>query len=209
MNDILTQIRDHARQGADTRVAFFAEQEAVIHDAGLAMARALARGNKILACGNGGSAADAQHFTGELLGRFTFDRPSLPGVALTVDTSALSAIANDYSYDEVFARQVRGLGNSGDLLLGISTSGSSPNVVRAFQAAREQEMITVGLSGKDGGLFPPLCDYLLNVKDAPTPVVQEVHIAVIHMLCRVVDYYLFENASALGDIRQRLPRQSQ
>lgn len=206
MNDIFHHIRDHARRGAEVRLACFAEHEADIHDAGLSLARALARGNKILACGNGGSAGDAQHFTGELLGRFTYERPSLPGIALSADTSAMTAIGNDYGYDEIFARQVRGLGKPGDVLMGISTSGNSTSIIKALGAAKEKDMITVGLSGKGGGLMPPLCDYMLDVKNAPTPLVQEVHIAIIHLLCRVIDYYLFENAAGLGDVGQALPR---
>lgn len=197
MSTPLQLIREHAEEGARLRVAFLNAHAPVMEGAALAMARSLAAGGKILVCGNGGSAADAQHMTGELVGRFLLERPSLPAVALTVDSSVLTAVSNDYGYDEVFARQVRGLGRPGDVLVAVSTSGKSPNIVNALEAARDGGLIRVGLTGKGGGLMPPLCDWLLDVPHPLTPLVQEVHGAIVHLLCRLVDYYLFENAVAL------------
>ena len=192
-------IRDHAEEGARLRAAFLTAQAGRIDAAARRMARSLAAGGRILICGNGGSAADAQHMSGELVGRFLMERPSLPAVALTVDSSVLTAVGNDYGYDEVFARQVRGLGSPGDVLVAISTSGKSPNIVKALEAARAVGLGTVGLTGKGGGLMPPLCDHLFNVEHSLTPLIQEVHGALIHLFCRLVDWYLFENAAALRE----------
>lgn len=192
-------IHDHAEEGARLRVAFLSARAGHIDAAARLMARSLAAGGKILVCGNGGSAADAQHMTGELVGRFLLERPSLPAVALTVDTSVLTAVGNDYGYDEVFARQVQGLGRPGDVLVAISTSGTSPNIIKALEAARAAGLGTVGLTGKGGGLMPPLCDHLFQVEHTHTPLIQEVHGALVHLFCRLVDWYLFENAAALLD----------
>ncbi|MCH5277136.1 MAG: D-sedoheptulose 7-phosphate isomerase [Desulfovibrionaceae bacterium] len=190
-------IREHAEEGARLRVAYLNAEAERIDAAARFMAQGLAAGGRILICGNGGSAADAQHMSGELVGRFLMERPSLPAVALTVDTSVLTAVGNDYGYDEVFARQVRGLGRPGDVLVAISTSGKSPNIIKALEAARAVGLGTVGLTGKGGGLMPPLCDYLFHVEHTLTPLIQEVHGALVHLLCRLVDWYLFENAAAL------------
>lgn len=159
---------------------------AVAAAAGLAI-EALRGGGKLLFCGNGGSAADCQHLAAELTGRYLKDRPPLPAVALTVDTSALTAIANDYSYDEVFARQVRALGRPGDLLVGISTSGNSRNVVAALRAARDGGLRTVGLTGARGGAMAELCDLCLCVPSTDTPRIQEMHIAAGHMMCELIE----------------------
>jgi D-sedoheptulose 7-phosphate isomerase len=148
---------------------------------------ALARGNKIMFCGNGGSAADAQHLAAELIGRYKLDRAPLPALALTVDTSALTAIANDYSFDEVFARQLRGLGQAGDVLVVISTSGNSKNVLRAIEAAREKEIKTIGLTGQAGGDMRQLCDLCICVPSDQTNHIQEMHIAVGHVMCGQVE----------------------
>ena len=190
-------IQEHVVAGAKLRVEFFAAQTENLARIALALAKVLASGGKLLACGNGGSAADAQHFTGELVGRFLFERPSLPCIAINTDTSVLTAIGNDYGYEEVFARQVTGLGKPGDALVAISTSGNSPNILRALEEAHEHGLLTVGLSGSGAGKMPPLCDYLLDVPKASTPLVQEIHGACIHLLCRLIEYYLFENALAL------------
>ncbi|HXH03901.1 MAG TPA: phosphoheptose isomerase [Candidatus Competibacteraceae bacterium] len=158
------------------------------------MATCLRQGGKLLACGNGGSAADAQHFSGELLNRFEMERPELPAIALTTDSSTLTAIANDYGYREVFAKQVRALGRPGDLLLAISTSGNSPNVVAAMAAARERGMAVVALTGRDGGEMAGLLaagDVEIRVPARSTPRIQEVHILVIHCLCDLIDHQLF------------------
>ena len=201
MKSALEIIREHAEEGAKLRLSFFAESAPVVDAAALAMARSLAAGGKILVCGNGGSAADAQHMTGELLGRFLMERPSLPAVALTVDTSTLTAVGNDYGYDDVFSRQVQGLGRPGDVLVGISTSGNSENVVRAINAARAAGMQVIGFTGKGGGRMVGLCDHLINVPSSHTPHIQEIHEAVMHLLCQLIDHYLFENPAALSEGR--------
>lgn len=159
------------------------------------MLRALRAGRKILACGNGGSAADAQHFSAEMLNRFERERAPLPAVALTTDTSTLTSIANDYHFDEVFAKQVRALGQAGDVLVAISTSGNSPNVLRAVQAAHERDMIVVALSGRDGGKLSGLLrgdDVDICVRAQSTARIQEVHGIVIHCLCDLIDYQTLE-----------------
>ncbi|MBZ0248667.1 MAG: SIS domain-containing protein, partial [Burkholderiales bacterium] len=148
---------------------------------------------KVLACGNGGSAADCQHFAAELVGRFERERPGLPAVALTVDTSALTAIANDYSYDEVFSKQVEALGREGDALLALSTSGNSRNVIAAMKAARARGMAVVALTGRDGGEMARLLgpgDHHLNVAHPRTMRIQEVHILALHCLCDTIDNVL-------------------
>lgn len=165
----------------------FAEQAEAIAAAAALMVDGLKGGGKVLFCGNGGSAADSQHLAAELTGRYLRDRAPLAGVALTVDTSALTAIANDYSYDEVFARQVRGLGRAGDVLVGISTSGNSRNVVAALEAARAMGLRTIGLTGAGGGRMQELCDVCLCVPSSDTPRIQEMHIAAGHMLCELVE----------------------
>lgn len=150
----------------------------------------LDKGGKILSCGNGGSAADAQHFSSELLGRFESERHSLPAVALTTDSSTLTAIANDYGFDEIFARQVSGLGNSGDVLLAISTSGNSGNVLAAIDAARAKGLRVVALTGRDGGRIGQALgagDIELRVPSERTARVQEVHLLIIHCLCLLID----------------------
>jgi D-sedoheptulose 7-phosphate isomerase len=151
---------------------------------------------KILSCGNGGSAADAQHFAAELVGRFERERPELPAIALSTDTSLMTAVANDYSFEQVFAKQVRALGGKGDVLLAISTSGNSPNVVAAVQAAQEREMHVVALTGKGGGRMGELLgpgDVHLCVPHDRTMRIQEVHLLTIHCLCDAID------ATLLGD----------
>ncbi|EFK9911455.1 D-sedoheptulose 7-phosphate isomerase, partial [Campylobacter jejuni] len=142
---------------------------------------------KILICGNGGSAADAQHFAAELSGRYKKERKALAGIALTTDTSALSAIGNDYGFEFVFSRQVEALGNENDVLIGISTSGKSPNVLEALKKAKELNMLCLGLSGKGGGMMNKLCDYNLVVPSDDTARIQEMHILIIHTLCQIID----------------------
>ena len=165
--------------------------ESVVQAAIDAAEIALRRGNKILFCGNGGSAADAQHLAAELMGRYLIDRAPLPALALTVDTSALTAIANDYSFDEVFARQVHGIGQAGDILFAISTSGNSKNVLRAIEVARERAITTIGLTGQSGGLMRQLCDICICVPSDRTNHIQEMHIAVGHMICGEVERKFF------------------
>lgn len=153
--------------------------------------KALAAGNKVLLCGNGGSAADAQHIAAELIGRFINDRRSLPAVALTTDTSALTAIANDYGYEQVFSRQIEGLAVPGDVLIAISTSGNSANVNRAAVSARERQCEVIGLSGKSGGALVALCDTALVVPSDITARIQESHILIGHILCDLIEQALF------------------
>jgi D-sedoheptulose 7-phosphate isomerase len=153
--------------------------------------QALQRGNQILLCGNGGSAADAQHIAAEFVNRFLYDRPALPALALTTDTSILTAIGNDSDFSHLFARQVETLGKAGDLLYAISTSGNSPNVVLAVEAARKRGIETIGFTGGEGGRLAPLCDYALIVPSRSTPRIQEAHITVGHIICQIVEERLF------------------
>jgi D-sedoheptulose 7-phosphate isomerase len=152
---------------------------------------AFCQGNKVLFCGNGGSAADAQHLAAELSGRFYFDRPPLPSEALHVNTSYLTAVANDYGYEEVFSRMVKGSGQEGDVLIGLSTSGNSPNIVKAFETAHEKGMITVGLTGEKSGKMDALCDFLIKVPSTDTPRIQECHIMIGHILCHIIEEEMF------------------
>lgn len=158
--------------------------------------RSLTAGGKILIAGNGGSAADAQHWAAELVSRFNYDRPGLAAVALTVDTSALTAIGNDYGYDYTFARQVEALGRKGDVFIGLSTSGNSPNVLRALSAARSGGLVTVGFSGRIGGKMPPLCDLMLCIPADRTPQIQEGHEVLGHLMCAAIEKQIFPKDEA-------------
>ena len=164
-----------------------ADQAGQVAEAAALLAAALERGGKVMFCGNGGSAADAQHLAAELMGRFLRDRAPLAAVALTVDTSALTAIGNDYSFADVFSRQVRGLGRAGDALVAISTSGNSENVLRAVARAREAGIATLGLTGAAGGRMAELCDLCIRVPAVRTDRIQEMHIAVGHLICGMVE----------------------
>lgn len=148
-------------------------------------------GGKILFAGNGGSAADAQHMAGEFVSRFAFDRPGLPAIALTTDTSILTAIGNDYGYEKLFARQIQALGNKGDIFIGYSTSGKSPNILLAFEEARAKGLTCVGLTGNRGGQMTELCDYLLEVPSSDTPKIQEGHLVLGHIICGLVENGMF------------------
>ncbi|MEG6512208.1 D-sedoheptulose 7-phosphate isomerase [Desulforamulus ruminis] len=152
-------------------------------------------GNKILLAGNGGSAADAQHIAGEFVSRFAFDRPGLPAIALTTDTSILTAIGNDYGYEKLFARQVQALGAKGDVFIGYSTSGRSPNILLAFEEARNKGLICVGFTGNRGGPMQGLCDYLLEIPSGDTPKIQEGHLVVGHILCGLVENSIFKGTN--------------
>ncbi len=165
-----------------------------IEQASILMVNSLLNEGKILACGNGGSAGDSQHFSSELLNRFERERPSLPAIALTTDSSTITSIANDYSYEEIFSKQIRALGRDGDVLLAISTSGNSANVIQAIHAAHDRNMQVVALTGRDGGNIAPLLlpdDVEIRVPSNVTARVQEVHLLAIHCLCDLIDNQLF------------------
>jgi D-sedoheptulose 7-phosphate isomerase len=179
----------HVQESLDLKRRFFeAETDRIVKQAD-DMAERLRRGCKILVCGNGGSAADAQHLAAELSGRYVKERKALAGIALTTDTSALTAIANDYGYDVVFSRQVEALGRPGDVLIGISTSGNSGNVIKAVESAKSLGMHTIGLLGKDGGKLKSLVDEALVVPSATTARIQEVHQMVYHFWCECLDQH--------------------
>jgi D-sedoheptulose 7-phosphate isomerase len=152
---------------------------------------AFANGNKVLFCGNGGSAADAQHLAAEFSGRFYTDRDALPSEALHCNTSYITAVANDYSYDVIYSRIVKGIGKKGDVLVGLSTSGNSKNIMNAFETAREKGMITIGFTGATGGKMKPLSDHLINVPSTDTPRIQESHILLGHIICQLVEEKLY------------------
>lgn len=160
------------------------------------LAAALADGKKILIAGNGGSAADAQHFAAELVGRFLLERRGLPAIALTTDSSILTAIANDYGFERVFSRQVEALANAGDVVVGLSTSGHSANILAAFAAARQCGCVTVGLLGRDGGAIALQVDLPLIVGCAETSHIQEMHVTIIHLLCKLIEEQLFDQSGA-------------
>ena len=153
--------------------------------------KAFQDGKRVYFAGNGGSAADAQHLAAEFSGRFYTDRHALPAEALHCNTSYLTAVANDYSYDEIYARLIRGIAHQGDVLIGLSTSGNSGNIVKAFEAAREKKVITIGFTGESGGKMKPLSDYLFNIPSADTPRIQESHILIGHIICELVEKRIF------------------
>lgn len=155
------------------------------------LVNAFKKGNKVLFCGNGGSAADAQHLAAEFSGRFYTDRDALPAEALHVNSSYLTAVANDYSYDVVYSRLIKGIGNKGDVLVGLSTSGNSVNIIKAFEVAREKGMNTIGFTGATGGNMKIFCDLLLNVPSGDTPRIQESHIMLGHIICQLVEEKYF------------------
>lgn len=162
--------------------------------AALACIQCLRAGGKILLAGNGGSAADAQHIAGEFVSRFAFDRPGLPAIALTTDTSILTAIGNDYGYEKLFARQVQAHGQKGDVFIGYTTSGKSPNILLALQEARTRGLGTIGMTGNRGGAMGELCDHLMEVPSADTPRIQEGHAVLGHILCGLVEEALFKDS---------------
>ncbi|MCL5808091.1 MAG: D-sedoheptulose 7-phosphate isomerase [Deltaproteobacteria bacterium] len=157
-----------------------------------AVTTALKAGNKILLFGNGGSAADAQHLAAEFVNRFVIERPPLPAIALTTDTSVITSIGNDYDFTDIFSKQIRAIGQRGDIAWGMSTSGASANVIKALEVAKKIGMITIGLTGRDGGDVARIVDHSLNVSSTSTPRIQEVHITVGHVICEMVDFKLFQ-----------------
>jgi len=192
--DLTAHLKQHFDEGIELRRKMAETMPQAIAKAGAALAEALKGGRKVLACGNGGSAADSQHFAAEIVGRFERERPGMPAIALTVDTSAITAIANDYDWNRVFSKQVEALGQPGDVLLGISTSGNSKNVIEAIRAAHARNMVVIALTGRDGGEMAKMLgptDHHLNVAHPRTMRVQEIHLLAIHCLCEVVDNLLF------------------
>jgi D-sedoheptulose 7-phosphate isomerase len=164
-----------------------------IEQASTAILRALKAGNKVLFCGNGGSAADAQHLAAEFSGRFYMNRKALPAEALHCNTSYLTAVANDYHFDVIYSRIIEGIGNKGDVLIGLSTSGNSKNIVEAFKSAKAAGMITIAFTGDSGGAMKALADYLINIPSANTPRIQESHIMVGHIICEWVEQAYFQS----------------
>ena len=180
-------IKQLAAESVAVKQRFFEANAGLLVAAGRRMAECLRAGGKVLAFGNGGSAADAQHLAGELVGRFLRDRAALSAIALTTDASVTTAIANDTGYDAVFRRQVEAHGRPGDVAVGITTSGRSPNVVLALQLARERGLVTIGLTGGGGGRLAGAVDYLIDVPHTATARIQEVHVMVVHILCQIVE----------------------
>ncbi|MDQ2643490.1 MAG: D-sedoheptulose 7-phosphate isomerase [Myxococcota bacterium] len=189
----MRQVAEIVRESIAVKQALLADEKllATVATVARVASNAYAEKKKLLFCGNGGSASDAQHISAELSGRFYFDRPPLNAEALHCNTSYLTAVANDYSYDEIFARSVRGQGNPGDLLIGLTTSGNSPNVVKAVEAANELGMITVGMTGEGGGKLRTLCTHLINVPSKDTARIQESHILIGHILCELIEETVF------------------
>lgn len=157
---------------------------------------AFRNGSRVYFCGNGGSAADAQHLAAEFSGRFYTNRKALPAEALHCNTSYLTAVANDYGFDEIYSRLIDGIGEDGDVLIGLSTSGTSANIIKALETAKKKEMITIGFTGKSGGTMKPLCDHLINIPSTDTPRIQESHIMVGHIICQLVEEKYFTPNSA-------------
>jgi D-sedoheptulose 7-phosphate isomerase len=164
---------------------------AVVADAAAVTGKAMLAGHKLMVAGNGGSAADSQHLVAEFVSRLTVDRPAMRAVALTTDTSILTAIGNDYSYDNVFERQIEALGQTGDVFLGISTSGNSKNILKSLELSRKLGITTIGFSGRDGGKMPPLCDYNVIIPSEITANIQESHLALEHIYCHLVEIAFF------------------
>jgi D-sedoheptulose 7-phosphate isomerase len=180
------------QESADLKLRFIRQNAELLNQMVKIVVNAFKAGNKVLLFGNGGSAADAQHIAAEFINRFLIERPPLPAIALTTDTSILTSISNDYGYVDSFSKQVKALGKEGDVAIGISTSGSAPNVIKAMKVAREIGLKTVGLTGMDGGELAKIVDLAIVVNSQVTPRIQEVHITIGHVLCEMVDRMLFQ-----------------
>jgi len=192
--DAVTRIQQTFNDSANSKLEAAEMLAPVIANAATLLVQQLLGGHKILSCGNGGSAADAQHFSSELLNRFEMERPGLPAIALTTDSSTLTSIANDFRYEEVFAKQIHALGQEGDVLLAISTSGRSPSILKAINAAHERGVKVIALSGRDGGEVPKHLyddDVEIRVPSDSTARIQEIHLLVIHCLCEQIDLQIF------------------
>ena len=193
--DLLERIKHNFNESIQIKITSADVLVETIAQAGDSMAQCLVNNNKILSCGNGGSAADAQHFSSEMLNRFEAERPSLPAIALTTDPSTITSIANDYGYNEVFSKQIKALGQPGDVLLAISTSGNSKNILDAIEAAHLRDLRVVALTGRDGGEMANLLsaeDVEIRVPAESTARIQETHLLIIHCLCDIIDRQLFE-----------------
>jgi D-sedoheptulose 7-phosphate isomerase len=186
-------IENQVKKSYETKQAIYEDKELMelIQEVSKVVTEAYKKGNKTLIAGNGGSAADAQHIAGEFVSKFYFDRPGLASIALTTDTSILTAIGNDYGYEKLFARQIQANGVKGDIFIGISTSGNSKNIVKALEECKEKGIVTVGLTGQSGGKMKELCDYCICVPSNETPRIQESHILIGHIICAVVEEEIF------------------
>ncbi len=188
MEDVVRKIFLDSIEAKET---FLKESSDRIVEAASLIAEGFKLGAKLLICGNGGSAADAQHIAGEFVNRFLIERPPLPALALTTDTSVITSIGNDYDYKDIFSKQIKALGKEGDILLAISTSGDSTNVIEAVKTAKNLEMKSIGLTGKQGGKMATMVDIPMIVRSASVPRIQEVHLTIAHTLCELVDFILF------------------
>ena len=190
-------IQKRFKESSEVKNRFLKENLSRLLDVVKLISLCFEAGNKLFFFGNGGSAADAQHLAAEFVNRYIMDRPPLPAIALTTDTSILTSVSNDFSFSEVFAKQLKALGREGDVAVGISTSGTSPNIIKAFEVAKEMGMKTIALTGNDGGSLVKIADVSLIVPSSSTPRIQEVHILIGHILCELVEHYLFLNNPAI------------
>jgi len=186
-------IKDQIKKSYETKQAVYENEELIgkIEEVARMCVELYKGDKKTILAGNGGSAADAQHIAAELVGRYGFDRPSIPSLALTTDTSNLTAIGNDYGYDQVFSRQLEGMGQAGDIFIGISTSGNSVNIIKAFESAKKKGITTVALTGRDGGVMAKMADVALVVPSDSTPRIQESHILIGHIICDIIEKETF------------------
>ncbi|ELD0677507.1 TPA: D-sedoheptulose 7-phosphate isomerase [Campylobacter jejuni] len=193
MENLNSYIKEHFTDSILVKEQILKDENLItlIKNASLEVIKAYKNGNKTLLAGNGGSAADAQHIAGEFVSRFYFDRPGIASIALSTDTSILTAISNDYGYENLFARQVQAQGVKGDVFIGISTSGNSKNILKALELCKQKEIISIGLSGASGGAMNELCDYCIKVPSTCTPRIQEAHILIGHIICAIVEEELF------------------
>ncbi|HEC1874283.1 TPA: D-sedoheptulose 7-phosphate isomerase [Campylobacter jejuni] len=193
MENLNSYIKGHFQESILVKEQILKDENLItlIKNASLEVIKAYKNGNKTLLAGNGGSAADAQHIAGEFVSRFYFDRPGIASIALTTDTSVLTAIGNDYGYENLFSRQVQAQGVKGDVFIGISTSGNSKNILKVLELCKQKEIISIGLSGASGGAMNELCDYCIKVPSTCTPRIQEAHILIGHIICAIVEEELF------------------
>ncbi|EAH6194935.1 D-sedoheptulose 7-phosphate isomerase [Campylobacter jejuni] len=193
MENLNSYIKEHFTDSILAKEQILKDENLItlIKNASLEVIKAYKNGNKTLLAGNGGSAADAQHIAGEFVSRFYFDRPGIASIALSTDTSILTAISNDYGYENLFARQVQAQGVKGDVFIGISTSGNSKNILKALELCKQKEIISIGLSGANGRAMNELCDYCIKVPSTCTPRIQEAHILIGHIICAIVEEELF------------------